>query len=74
MDSAPVTFRPNVRAGEMPDHLKKQGVLAEEGQGAEACGEASAPEIGGKTRWVGLSDDQSAEGRSLSRSKRPPGR
>jgi Mg/Co/Ni transporter MgtE len=26
MDSAPVTFRPNVRAGEMPDYLKKQGV------------------------------------------------
>ncbi len=45
--------------------------LAEEGQGAAACGEASAQEIGGKTRRVGLSDDQSAEGRSLSRSKRP---
>ena len=26
MDSAPVTFRPNIRAGEMPDYLKKQGV------------------------------------------------
>jgi len=26
MDSAPVTFRPNIRAGEMPDYLKKQGI------------------------------------------------
>ncbi len=26
MDSAPVTFRPNVRAGEMPDYIKTQGV------------------------------------------------
>lgn len=26
MDSAPVTFRPDVRAGEKPDYLKKQGV------------------------------------------------
>jgi Mg/Co/Ni transporter MgtE len=26
MDSAPVTFRPNVRAGEVPDYFKKQGV------------------------------------------------
>jgi hypothetical protein len=26
MDSAPVTFRPNVRAGDVPDYFKKQGV------------------------------------------------
>jgi CBS domain-containing protein len=26
MDSAPVTFRPNIRTGEMPDYLKRQGV------------------------------------------------
>jgi predicted transcriptional regulator len=26
MDSAPVTFRPNLRAGEMPDYLKKQAL------------------------------------------------
>jgi len=45
--------------------------LAEEGQGAAACGKASAQGIGCKTRWVGLFNDQSAEGRSFSRSKRP---
>jgi len=26
MDSAPVTFRPNLRAGEMPEYLKKQAL------------------------------------------------
>jgi predicted transcriptional regulator len=26
MDSAPVTFRPNLRAGDMPDYVKKQGL------------------------------------------------
>ena len=26
MDSAPVTFRPNLRAGDAPDYFKKQGV------------------------------------------------
>jgi Mg/Co/Ni transporter MgtE len=26
MDSAPLTFRPDVRAGEMPDYVKKQGI------------------------------------------------
>ena len=26
MDSAPVTFRPNLRAGDMPDYFKKQGL------------------------------------------------